>query len=171
MNSGMHASNSRAKRPRAKTESKSAMRLAVKASGPPSRRNCSVSSARMRAISAASSSASCTRRLFRSIVSIRLDENGLPSCAGTVNDARNAAALRGANGNDEAIVAEGDVVVASLPATGPQDDFERFLDVVARLCARGANLLECGRSVVTDFAIRKDSFANGGREKAKIGEG
>ena len=59
-NSGMHASKSRANRPRAKTLSSSAIVSPAICSGPAMARSRSASSFKMRKISAASSSANCT---------------------------------------------------------------------------------------------------------------
>ncbi len=69
VNSGMQASYSRANRPRAKNASNSAIVPAPWASAPRSATSLAVSSSRIRAISAASSSRSWTKRLLISIVS------------------------------------------------------------------------------------------------------
>ena len=68
-NSGTAASKSRAKRARAKTLSNSAIVAAALSSGPRNACSLSVSSRKMRAISAASSSANWTSWLFASTVS------------------------------------------------------------------------------------------------------
>ena len=101
----------------------------------------------------------------------RLDENSLSRGAGSVDDARNGAAIAGANRNHEAIVAERDVVLAGGLAAGAKDAFERLLDFVARLSDAGANATQLWRSIVADFTIGENSAADGGEEVAKIGEG
>src|SRR5580700_9424187 len=58
----------------------------------------------------------------------RLDENGLAGRAGSVDDAWNGAAIAGANRNDEAIVAERDVVFTNGFAACSKNAFERLLD-------------------------------------------
>src|SRR3984957_10925776 len=101
----------------------------------------------------------------------RLDEYRLARGAGSVHDARNGAAIAGANRNDEAIVAERDVVLASRLTTCPKNTFERLLDFVARLPDARANAAQLWRSIVADFTIGKNRAADGGEEVTKICKG
>src|SRR5580704_18676474 len=100
----------------------------------------------------------------------RLDENGLAGGAGSVDDARNGAAIAGANRNDEAIVAESDVVLAGRLTTCSKNTFERLLGFVARLSDARANAAQLWRSIVADFTIGKNRAADGGEEVTKICE-
>ncbi len=63
----------------------------------------------------------------------RLDKDSLTCRAGSVDDAGNGAAIAGADRNDEAIVAERDVVFADRLATSAKDAFEGFLYFVTGL--------------------------------------
>ena len=100
----------------------------------------------------------------------RLEENGLAGGAGSVHHAGNGAALLGANGYHEAIVAESDVVFAGVGIAGAENLAERFLDRGARLADAGADAAKCGRGVVADFGVGKNRAANRGEEIAEIGE-
>jgi len=55
--------------------------------------------------------------------------------------------------DDEAVVAQRDVVFACLAATRPQNALERFLNCFARAAPSGANALQLGRGIVADFAV------------------
>src|SRR5579864_7245083 len=101
----------------------------------------------------------------------RLDEHRLPRSAGSMNHARNGAAIAGANRNDEAIIAERDVVLAGRLTTCSKNTFERLLDFVARLPDAGANAAQLRGGVIADFTIGKNRAADGGEEVTKICEG
>ena len=101
----------------------------------------------------------------------RLDENGLPRRAGGVHDALHLAPLGRAHRDDEAVVAQRDVIFASVAAARAQHALERFLNRLARAAHAAANPLQFGRGVVADFAVGQHGAANGRRERAKIGNG
>ena len=94
----------------------------------------------------------------------RLDENGLAGGAGGVDDAGHLAAVAGANGDDEAVVTQRDVVFAYRLAAGAEDFLERLTDRRPRLDFSGANAPEVRRSIVADFTVGQYS-ATDGREQ------
>ena len=101
----------------------------------------------------------------------RLDENGLAGRAGGVHDALHLSPLGRAHRNDEAVVAQRDVIFARVAAASAQHALERFLNRLARAAHAGANAPQFGRSVVADFSVGQDGAANGRRERAKIRNG
>ena len=101
----------------------------------------------------------------------RLDENRLPRRAGGVHDALHLSPFGRAHRDDEAVVAQRDVIFAGVAAAGAQHALERFLNRFARAAHAGANALQFGRGVVADFSVGQDGAANGGRERAKIRNG
>ena len=115
VNSGSVQSNSRAKRARANTESSSAIVSTAKRSGPRLARRRRVISSRIRPISAASSSVSCTSLLLCSIVSKGSTNTVCPVALCSVNNALHLTALGSADGDDKAVVAQRDVVSRRHP--------------------------------------------------------
>src|SRR6202030_3547722 len=75
-----------------------------------------------------------------------------------------------ADRNDEAIVAQGDVVLAGFRVARAKNLFQRLLDGVAGLRDAGANSAQGRGSVVADFAVWQDATANRCQHVAKIGE-
>ncbi len=69
----------------------------------------------------------------------RLDENGLPGRACGVDNALYLAPFSRAHGDDEAIVPQGDVILARIAAAGAQHALERFVNGLARVPHVGAN--------------------------------
>ena len=69
----------------------------------------------------------------------RLDENRLPGRAGGVHDALHVSPLGRAHRDDEAVVAQRDVIFARVAAAGAQHALERFLNRFARAAHAGAN--------------------------------
>ena len=100
----------------------------------------------------------------------RLDENCLPRGAGGVHDALHLAPLGRAHRDDEAVVAQRDVIFAGVAAARAQHALERFLNRLARAAHAGANAFQFGRSVVADFSVGQDGAADGRRERTKIGD-
>ena len=121
----------------------------------------------MRAISAVSSSPSCTSRLFRSIASSGSTNTVCPVALAAVNHAGNRAAVRGAHRNHEAVVSQRDVILARRLAARAQNAFERMLNCRARLHHARADALQLRRSVVADFAVGQYRAANRGRKRRK----
>ena len=74
----------------------------------------------------------------------RLEENGLAGGAGSVHHTGDGAALFGANRNDEAIVAQSDVVFAGGGVARAENLLERFLDCGASFADAGADAAESG---------------------------
>ncbi len=101
----------------------------------------------------------------------RLDENSGAGGAGGVHDTGNRAAIGGANGNDEALVAQGDVILAGRLSAGAQNGIERFLDFASRLSDAGADAFQMRRRVVANFTVGEHGAANGGEQVAEIGKG
>src|SRR5262249_11465083 len=98
-------------------------------------------------------------------------ENSLPCGARSVNNALHAATMLGANRNDEAVVAQGDVVFATAGANTLAKNLPQgFLDRIARLHNAGANPAQRGRSVVADFFVGEDAAPNRCQCVAKIRE-
>src|SRR5262249_45726140 len=71
-------------------------------------------------------------------------EDGLAGAAGAVNDTLNIAAMFGANGDDEAIVAKGDVIFAGFRLTRAEDLLQGSLDGISRLKNSSANAAKSG---------------------------
>src|SRR5579862_7055449 len=100
----------------------------------------------------------------------RLDEDGLPRSAGSVNHTGNSATVRGTNRNHETIAAQRYVVLRGR-STASENAFERSPNLVATLADADADAPQLRRGIITDFAIGKNGAANGGRKMAKIREG
>ncbi len=121
---------------------------------PRSARSRSVSSARMRAISAASSSA----QLHQPVIEIdrfeRLDENGLPRGARAVHHAGHRAPVRRAHRNHEAVVAQRDVVLARMARRARAKYFRANAGSFSRACTIPARMRRsCGEasSLISPF--------------------
>src|SRR5580704_14940865 len=99
----------------------------------------------------------------------RLDENSLARGAGGVDDTGHVATIAGANGDDEAVVAQSDVVLAGGLAAGPEDFLERVPYGGARLDFPCANAPELRRGLIAYFAIGQYGPANGREQRTEIG--
>ncbi len=102
----------------------------------------------------------------------RLDENRLARGAGGVHDALHLPPFGRAHRNDEAIVAQRDVVFAGVAAARAQHALAAFSEssrACAPCCARMR--LSSGRSIVADFAVRQHGAANRHGQRAQIRNG
>ena len=79
-------------------------------------------------------------------------------------------ALLGADGDHEAIVAQGDVVFAGFGVTRAQNLLQRFLDCAARVGDAGSNTAQSGRGVVADISVGQDGAANSDEQITKIAQ-
>ena len=103
-----------------------------------------------------------------SIASNGLDKNRLARRARGMHDSLHLALLGGAHGDDEAIVAQRDVVLSCIAATGAQNAFQCFPNRVASVPHAAANAPKLGRGVVADLAIGENSAADGHGQRAQI---
>src|SRR6266487_6744096 len=163
----MAASKSRANRARAKTLSTSAIVSTAANSGPRTICSFSVSSRRIRAISAASS---C--QLHELIVRFdgfeRLHENRLARRAGSVHYARYAPPVLGAHRDYKTLIPKCDVILSGFRIPRAQNLLESFLDRFARLRDAGADPPQRRRRLVADFAVRHHAPPNRRMRIAKI---
>ena len=173
VNSGTVQSKSRAKRARAKSESRCAISAAAAWSGPRS----SADPLRQLFQDARDFGDFFVAQLDQTVIEIdrfeRLDENRLPRGARAVHYARNGAALGSAHRNHEAVVAERDVVFALFArglAARAQDAFERPPNFLARLGNPGADALQLRRSIVADFTVRENCSVDRRGDLPEIGQ-
>ncbi len=100
----------------------------------------------------------------------RLDEESLAGAAGAVDDAIHFALLAGDDGNDEAVVANGDEVLAqgAVAAMGAEERFERGADGFLSLLDFAAKAAESHAGVVGQRSIGENLAGHRPNERAKI---
>src|ERR1035437_6500784 len=99
----------------------------------------------------------------------RLDINSLSGRTGAGDNARNAALEFAADGDDEAVAADGDEVFLGCAVAGElaQSGTEAFFDDALLALLIAADAAQLGRRVVGQGAIRLDGAFDGFGERAK----
>ena len=103
----------------------------------------------------------------------RLDEDGLATGTGAVDDALHAAFLLDLHGDDETLAADGDEFVLHGAAFGefPENSAERFLDQPLLFLDLAADAAQLGRSPVVERAVGQDLVAEGAQESGEVLDG
>jgi hypothetical protein len=101
-----------------------------------------------------------------------LDEEGGAGAGGGVDDAGDFGALAGDEGDDEAVVADGDEVVLedAVVFVGAEEFFEGVLDGVALAVDGAACFFEEGRGVVGEGAVGEDFGGDFFEDLAEVSE-
>ena len=102
----------------------------------------------------------------------RFEEESLAGGTGAVDDAGEFAALAGDDGDDEAVVADGDVFFLqhTFVAVGAEEAFERILNASFLLFDVAAEAVEMGAGAIEDGAVGRDLAVDFFEERAEIAD-